>query len=611
MTTTPADFIKLLTVSQLSYPLYDHIANPAKCYYGLGAQSVWDGVPTPTAAPEDSTFVVTLSDTGVTKIPTLTPPYSLSAKLGAMEVFKKAIFPNPILNKLEGITLQTPTVNAIPGGAPKMLPWRFSGSIDWVLEGSRPDQPRYTCKTNIELYVLPTGLPQFFDTTGIPLALLRDGRYLPAWMNDAETDWAKFAVKAMFSDDRLEYETYGGSSKYVSWSEEFRKLFTNNGGIDCWLDLWLSDLEGVKLKKAKHTVNCYDLAALCQAVVSLGMDSKSRLMRMKYMDPYGYINETHLIGRIQDPPDPIHNPDNLCNNPFYDRDSTKPKNGPMLCGIDDVTRSAFGNHMFLTISTGNDDRVFDACCGPQLGDLTIHDYTIKAIDSRAVRYGPKLNHEDYELGGVGDITDGVGISQLVTSRCFEKPGDPNSPGESLLDQLAEEFKGDGDWYQPYISTPQGNWNMTATWTFTPRKNASEIITINVFAYDDEEDPVWEYKRRKRAVPGWIQNKAFGDNEAENDTGVDGSSRMFYNDSDSVYPWYLCTIDSRIGNAASTKGYRSRIQKVLDTCLDKNRTTLHPLEKVTVNPVDPALVGSYITLSANVSIFLTRLRGLEA
>ncbi|KAL1794109.1 hypothetical protein ACET3X_007530 [Alternaria dauci] len=588
-------FIQSIAVSKATYPLYDHIANPTKCYFSLTTQKIWDNVtntPFPVAISKTTPFAITFLPTAVaTKFPSLAPPYSIAAKLGTMPVFSQT-FTLPTGPELSQLVLKPPAPAGLPSGTSKNLPWSFSGELDWELKDSDPKHPVYHCKTKIEFYVLPNALPEYFKTSGIPLALLREAPYLPAWMKDPEPDWAKFATNALHSDSRLEYEIYNGSSKYVSAKGLYRDLFTNNGGLDFWLDLWLSDLKGIESRKAKHTVNCYDVAAICQALVSLGVDSSTQIVRMKYMDPYGFINRTHLIGRKQTPPDPVNNPDSFCNNPFYGVNSLD-----MLCPDDAVLRSAFSNHMFVTISKDNGHNVLDACCGPHLGSLTLGGYVQQAIDSRATRYERNNNPKNYQLGDTSAITDGPGITQLVSSRCFEKVGDASQPGRSLLDKLAKEFKSDGLWYQPYLSTPQGNWQITATWTFLPYSNPNENITVNVFGYGLPSGPQLEYARRKNAIPNWVTNGDVGDNDASNDTYVDGSSRMFYNNSMDINPRYLCTIDTRIGKASTTDALRTRIKQVLDTSLIFTGQYHHLLGEVTANPRGPIRVGNTVIISA--------------
>ncbi|GLB34585.1 hypothetical protein LshimejAT787_0201500 [Lyophyllum shimeji] len=88
-----------------------------------------------------------------------------------------------------------------------------------------------------------------------------------------------------------------------------------------------------------------------------------------FMNPYGFINTTYLVG--------VNTP---CNNPFFDAN-----NSPPLIGVNDTRRKGFGNHAFNgSIRPFNrqnpDDRIFDACGGPQLGTRNPTAYVNAAID---------------------------------------------------------------------------------------------------------------------------------------------------------------------------------------------------------------------------------------
>jgi hypothetical protein len=86
------------------------------------------------------------------------------------------------------------------------------------------------------------------------------------------------------------------------------------------------------------------------------------------MDPFGYINATHLVG--------VGN----CNNPFYENAAALPDPAdrvPMV-GADDVMphRTGFGNHAF--VEQGGD--VYDATAGPHLGTEDLEAYANSSID---------------------------------------------------------------------------------------------------------------------------------------------------------------------------------------------------------------------------------------
>ena len=114
------------------------------------------------------------------------------------------------------------------------------------------------------------------------------------------------------------------------------------------------------MSKTGNIVNCYDQAA---AVVTLG-----RLLGIgvnyRYMQPFGYINTTNVVG--------VGN----CNNPFYPL-LVAPYNIKIV-GNDNTspTRTAFGNHAFASYG----GMVYDACAGPTTGSQTEAAYVASTID---------------------------------------------------------------------------------------------------------------------------------------------------------------------------------------------------------------------------------------
>ena len=593
------DFIKSITVSKLEYPLYDHLSNPSKCFFALEPTTIWNAGDVddkgrqrafPAALSRNATHEVKISPAGLAVLPGLTPPYTVTAKLGTMDVFDSQPVTD-IVTGVKALNLIQPTIN----GQPKSLPWVFYGDFNWTFKGSKKDQPQYTCSTAVEIYVLPAHLPPFFQRSGIPLALLRLQWYLATWMRTTEAptgkpalNWPSFAVNALFTDPRLEYDVWRGACKYISWNSSYSldTLFACNIGVDCWLDLWLSDLYGVTLAGATHTVNCYDLAGLGQVLASLGVDDSINNIRMKYMTPFGYIQKTRLIGRLQIPPTPS-NVANECNNPFYGIPGRDPM---MLCADDSLTRSAFGNHMFLTIAGQAGHAVYDACCGPQLGTLLLKDYPARVIDTNPARY-PGRNRP----GGINDIMDGVGVDTTVTSRCFERTGPPDPNSKALLDRLAIAMANEGTWYQPYLSAPSGNWKITATWTFVPLNNTKEIVNVNVFTYPTLGEVQTAFARRAASVPGWSQNNTLLEGQSDM---VNGSIRIWCDSA----RLYMAMIGTRVGKAQSTYDLKNKLENILSSTLSQNPVSPNYIQSVTILPQMPVQVGQIIKVTVQVSSF---------
>lgn len=136
------------------------------------------------------------------------------------------------------------------------------------------------------------------------------------------------------------------------------------------------------LKRTKKIVNCYDQAAgvtVLSAVVGIGA-------KFWFMDPFGYINTTNLIGI------------GSCNNPFYNNPTYS--NKKIWITGDPKPRSPFGNHAFGNYSS----RIYDACAGPDVGTRTPKKYIKNSID-----HSPSFVHA---AGKESDIYKSVSYNVL-------------------------------------------------------------------------------------------------------------------------------------------------------------------------------------------------------
>jgi hypothetical protein len=119
-------------------------------------------------------------------------------------------------------------------------------------------------------------------------------------------------------------------------------------------------LTGYMGKTLGNKVNCYDQASgLSLCGNAIGIPSEIR-----YMDPFGYILETSLVGRGNS------------NNPFYG--NRRYGFDPLpVCPTNSPSRSGFGNHMFVMLGAN----VYDSCAGPVRGEWTFDDYRLHVIDT--------------------------------------------------------------------------------------------------------------------------------------------------------------------------------------------------------------------------------------
>lgn len=385
---------------------------------------------------------------------------------------------------------------------------------------------------------------------------------------DNEMTWPAFVVSTLCSYSKLEYETWSGSSKYTSWPSiapgySIRDVFLRGLGIEFWLDLWLYNITDPSQFHGKNPVNCYDLAAICQVLVSLGVQNSTDNVRMKYMEPFGFIKAAELLGREEDPPN-LNNPLNKCNNPFYRNTNFDSR---MLCDDESESRSAFGNHLFLTIDTTicgvQRKSVLDACCGPHVGATLLKDYPAEAIDSNPRLYGRSdaygCQKFPYRPGGLGDIIDGIGVTSFVTSRGFIRDGRSNGNSTALLDRLACEIE--GKWKQLAVTTPAGNETVTATFEYQETStNGYPFATVNIFRYNTPQGASDAFQRRRSALRGYEEIQH--DQEVYSDHNA-GGIRIFCNPGF----WYLATVESVRVGAEALKKLSNKLREVLNSSLN--------------------------------------------
>jgi hypothetical protein len=131
-------------------------------------------------------------------------------------------------------------------------------------------------------------------------------------------------------------------------------------------------LTSFMVKSRGPVVNCYD----CAGAVMLMSNILGCSQQYQYMEPFGYLATTHLIGVI-----------GSCNNPFY----PDAPNAPIPYALDAFRKAkidddaligtrVFGNHAFTIFNS----KVFDACAGPHLGSELLPAYVNNAVDTSTI-----------------------------------------------------------------------------------------------------------------------------------------------------------------------------------------------------------------------------------
>ncbi|KAI9729394.1 MAG: hypothetical protein M1834_006918 [Cirrosporium novae-zelandiae] len=355
------------------------------------------------------------------------------------------------------------------------LPWGLKGKIHWRVTVIATKKCLHKGVVPLEMYYLSPHLPQYLRQ-GIPASLLRMF-LLPLRkdkIEDHQNTWTAYATKKIHDQPNVHYNSFhGGAPSYTlagCWFDDVGES-RRNAVTPVMLDQWVDDC----LDTGIHTLCCYDLAALVQAILPLGLGTPNYDIRMKYMAPFGYINETHLIGRT------------MTNNPFY---GSRDSNLNPICGVNDDDRSGFNNHMFLNINLddGNGYRVFDATCGPQIGTDSLSGYIDRAIDSTT-------NLKHYDKGTISDVNDGIGVSHLISQpevlpASFTSTN-PETAAESLFGLMHSLYPQGTSPPTPNVTVKDGV--VWATWFIDV---AGEVLKLDITCYDNHEGAKQLYNRTR-------------------------------------------------------------------------------------------------------------------
>ncbi len=222
---------------------------------------------------------------------------------------------------------------------------RFAGELAL---GAELDPPGISVPLNpamAEVFFILANPAAMHARTGVPAEVLR---YLVLRVGLAGREKPK--------DVSIEVAKFFHMEHNVKYDIEMGRTFYNalppSGSISAF------KLIGYLYRESKK-VNCYDQAACVQGMAgAVGVG-----IQWIFMQPYGFINKTVLVGRKKP-----------TNNPFYA--AVAPPNNRRMIDPDNFHRTAFGNHAFCEYYT----MIYDACAGPCVGTDKLADYIKNAID---------------------------------------------------------------------------------------------------------------------------------------------------------------------------------------------------------------------------------------
>ena len=232
-----------------------------------------------------------------------------------------------------------------------ILHWQLTDADgDHILLGS----------TEIEIY--------WVNMKTVPVSLCRTGAPVEVLQQLSEI----LPLSSLFPADKTMANPNGNDNVFLNVSTVTVNVWSNTPpAYDIWFGapyfITATNWDNITLHYSAYLaarsiptsiLNCYDTAAVLQHLLVLN----GYTIRYCYMDQFGYLRQTVLIGR------------GLCNNPFYGATG-----GPAVIGQTNTARTAFGNHGFVYVSDSG--CVADACAGPHTGTETPQEYVTAAIDN--------------------------------------------------------------------------------------------------------------------------------------------------------------------------------------------------------------------------------------
>lgn len=372
------------------------------------------------------------------------------------------------------------------------LPSGFDGHIFWAVYSERDAGfmfPLHTSMTPIEFYALHKQVPKYISD-GIPaqvLQLLLQTHF--EGVEDSYNGWVKYCMNFLRAQG-FRYETLSGRKNYSDYPYD---TDSNNVVTKCYLQHWLAHRDtthGLRVRQRQRRVNCYDLASLGQVILAIGLDASIHELRMKFLEPFGMIDPTDLIGF----------PEMKCNSPFFEgREDSKLWSADPLWDAKYANgkyRSSFGNHAFLAIkdsSKDNIDRAIDATCGPEVGEKTLEQYIATAIDHQAtntLRYTETSGgHTSGALlsaaGSLKDIKDGPGVTDIVSP--IDVQNFRLDHAKAGLIYRVETLKTIAGFPKGHLTGPVAHIDgltLTFSWSYQAQ-GSSEFATIDMIIYESK------------------------------------------------------------------------------------------------------------------------------
>lgn len=233
------------------------------------------------------------------------------------------------------------------------VPWGIIADVSFQLQIGQEAPLDISGTCFLKLFGLANDLPEYATLEGIPVQFL-EMMVLPTFQNATTTmaAWIESVAWTCFisqHDEKCAKDTAIKSAIHCYRYNAFLagvSNYTFAGGSVFDLDTWLTNCNPTNPKQW-YGVNCYDMSAVLQVALSLGLpyhyiDQNGQkvpdvlTVARAYRYPYGYIKTEDLIGWGD------------TNSPFFEDGQNKK--------INSQTRESFKNHAWVSIKLSNSDR---------------------------------------------------------------------------------------------------------------------------------------------------------------------------------------------------------------------------------------------------------------
>ncbi len=358
-------------------------------------------------------------------------------------------------NKKKPITFSGPVKNCDTAQSVTVLPQpepesfsRVIGDINWHLEISNGHVVRFPRTTRMEIYWIFHYPAKMYNRRGVWVEALR---LLDQICPESETKDGVIRRVVLYCHSKagVRYDSYFGSCYFTDGGE---------GGV--------FKLKAF-LEKVIAVCNCYDQAGAVQTLLgAVGIE-----VDWLYMNPFGFINTTRLVGREK------------CNNPLFLSEPDDRHVPAKIVPRNDPNRTGFDNHAFCGIKKGRRIVILDACVGPHPGETSPQHYLKESIDRETTLYG-KGNIP--RSGTVKDIRTYPGVLHVDVLGC-EIPEEKRSLAPFHEDGRVKEFKERID-FEACGKNPKNEKGVVCDWDESLNKMEEEMqrpeLKLGKLEFDD-------------------------------------------------------------------------------------------------------------------------------